>query len=83
MIESKVQSLGVDSRFKILHDRIITPGDGLVIFQGMIRVKGSQLWASWNPRRKSDHNDGIVGFLGSQKVINGAARRHRRVDQVA
>jgi phage terminase large subunit len=88
MIESKIQSLGVGSRFKILHDRIITPGDGLIIFQGMkeataesikslegfriawveeaqtlthrslsllrptIRVKGSQLWANWNPRRK-------------------------------
>jgi len=35
MIESKIQSLGVGSRFKILHDRIITPGDGLIIFQGM------------------------------------------------
>ena len=35
MIESKIQSLGVGSAFKILHDRIITPGDGLIIFQGM------------------------------------------------
>ena|SRR5262249_5096120 len=35
MIESKIQSLGIGSRFKILHDRIITPGDGLIIFQGM------------------------------------------------
>jgi hypothetical protein len=31
----KIQSLGVGSGFKILHDRIITPGDGLIIFQGM------------------------------------------------
>jgi len=35
MIESKIQSLGVGSGFKILHDRIVTPGDGLIIFQGM------------------------------------------------
>ena len=35
MIKSKIQSFGVGSRFKILHDRIITPGDGLIIFQGM------------------------------------------------
>src|SRR5262249_9471177 len=35
MIESKIQSLGGGSRFKILHDRIITPGDGLIIFQRM------------------------------------------------
>jgi phage terminase large subunit len=103
MIESKIQSLGVGSRFKILHDRIITPGDGLIIFQGMqdataesikslegfriawveeaqtlthrslsllrptIRVKGSQLWANWNPRRKSD---AIDDFLRAKKPDN-------------
>ena len=35
LIESKIQQLGVSDQFKILHDRIITPGDGLIIFQGM------------------------------------------------
>ena len=35
MIESKIQSLGVGSSFQILHDRIITPGGGVVIFVGM------------------------------------------------
>jgi phage terminase large subunit len=35
LIESKIQSLGVADRFTILHDRIIAPGDGLIIFQGM------------------------------------------------
>jgi phage terminase large subunit len=90
LIESKIQQLGAGDQFKILHDRIITPGDGLIIFQGMqdataesikslegfriawveeaqtlsqrslsllrptIRTEGSQLWANWNPRRKSD-----------------------------
>ena len=35
LIESKIHSLCVGDQFKILHDRIITPGDGLIIFQGM------------------------------------------------
>jgi phage terminase large subunit len=35
LIESKIQQLGVGDQFKILHDRIVTPGDGLIIFQGM------------------------------------------------
>jgi phage terminase large subunit len=103
LIESKIQSLGVADRFTILHDRIITPGDGLIIFQGMqdataesikslegfriawveeaqtlshrslsllrptIRVEGSQLWANWNPRRKSD---AIDEFLRVKKPEN-------------
>jgi phage terminase large subunit len=103
MIESKIHSLSVGSRFKILHDRIVTPGDGLIIFQGMqdataesikslegfriawieeaqtlsqrslsllrptIRVRGSQPWASWNPRRKSD---AIDDFLRAKKPDN-------------
>jgi phage terminase large subunit len=100
MIESKIQDLGVGAQFRILHDRIITPGDGLIIFQGMqdataesikslegfriawveeaqtlsprslsllrptIRVEGSQIWANWNPRRKSD---AIDDFLRQKK----------------
>jgi phage terminase large subunit len=35
MIETKIQSLGVGSSFQILHDQIVTPGGGLVIFVGM------------------------------------------------
>jgi hypothetical protein len=35
MIETKIQSLGVGSSFQVLHDRIITPGGGLIIFVGM------------------------------------------------
>ena len=35
LIESKIQSLGVGAHFQVLHDRIVTPGDGLIIFQGM------------------------------------------------
>jgi phage terminase large subunit len=35
LIETKIQELGVGSQFKVFHDRIETPGDGLIIFQGM------------------------------------------------
>jgi len=103
LIESKIQNLGVGDQFEILHDRIITPGDGLIIFQGMqdataesikslegfriawveeaqtlskrslallrptIRIPGSQIWANWNPRRKSD---AIDEFLRQKKPDN-------------
>jgi phage terminase large subunit len=103
MIESKIQSLGVGDQFQVLHDRIVTPGNGLIIFQGMqdstaesikslegfdvawveesqtlshrslqllrptIRKEGSQLWFSWNPRRKSDAVD---EFLRQKKPDN-------------
>jgi phage terminase large subunit len=100
LIESKIQSLGVGSSFKVWHDKIETPGDGLIIFNGMadhtaesikslegfriawveeaqtlsarslsllrptIRAENSELWSSWNPRRKSD---AIDEFLRQKK----------------
>lgn len=100
LIESKIEALGVGQGFKVLNDRIVTPGDGLIIFQGMqdhtaesikslegfrlawveeaqtlsarslsllrptIRAAGSEIWASWNPRRKSD---AIDDFLRAKK----------------
>jgi phage terminase large subunit len=103
MIETKIQQLGVGDQFQVLHDRIETPGNGLIIFQGMqdataesikslenfriawieeaqtlsarslsllrptIRAKGSQIWASWNPRRKSD---AIDDFLRAKRPDN-------------
>jgi phage terminase large subunit len=93
LIEDKIGALGLGRGFRVLHDRIVTPGDGLIIFNGMqdhtaesikslegfqiawideaqvlsarslqllrptIRAKGSEIWASWNPRRKSDAID--------------------------
>lgn len=93
LVEVKIQSLGVGSMFEVLHDRIKTPGNGLIIFQGMqdhtaesikslegfriawieeaqglsarslsllrptIRAANSEIWSSWNPRRKSDAID--------------------------
>jgi phage terminase large subunit len=35
LVESKIKSLGVGSEFKIYNDKIETPGDGIIIFQGM------------------------------------------------
>lgn len=35
LIESKIASLGLWHRFKLFHDKIETPGDGIIIFRGM------------------------------------------------
>jgi len=36
LIENKIQGFGVGSVFRVLYDRIETPGGGLIIFQGMV-----------------------------------------------
>ncbi|WP_426408313.1 PBSX family phage terminase large subunit [Bradyrhizobium ganzhouense] len=100
LIEGKIASLGLGHGFKLYSDKIETPGDGLIIFRGLldhtadsikslegfriawideaqslsarslallrptIRAKNSELWASWNPRRKSD---AIDDFLRSRQ----------------
>lgn len=100
LIEAKIASLGLGHGFKLYSDKIETPGDGLIIFRGLldhtaesikslegfriawideaqglsarslallrptIRAKDSELWASWNPRRKSD---AIDDFLRSRQ----------------
>jgi len=35
LLESKIQSFGLGKLFKVWHDRIETPGDGTIIFNGM------------------------------------------------
>jgi len=93
LLEDKIQALGVGRAFDCQADRIVTPGGGVIIFQGMqdhtaesikslegfqrawveeaqtlsdrslqllrptIRADDSELWFSWNPRRKSDPVD--------------------------
>jgi phage terminase large subunit len=100
LIETKIAELGVGHLFDTQKDQIKTPGDGLIIFQGMqdhtaesikslegfkiawieeaqtlsarslsllrptIRAEGSEIWASWNPRRPSD---AIDDFLRAKK----------------
>lgn len=95
LIEDKLRTFGLDEAdgFKLYEDRVKTPGDGIIIFQGLqdhsaesikslegygrawveeaqtlsarslallrptIRAPGSELWFSWNPRRKADPVD--------------------------
>lgn len=110
LLEDKLAEhrLGETDGFKVFREVIETPGDGVVIFQGMqdhtaesikslegfkrawseesqtlsnrslsllrptIRAEGSELWFSWNPRRKNDPVDamfrGAVTPTGSSVV---------------
>lgn len=92
LIEDKIKKFG-NSGFRTFNDRIETPGDGIILFNGMqdhnsesimslenfdgawceqgetiskrslqllrptIRNEGSELWFSWNPRRRTDAVD--------------------------
>ena len=98
LIEDKLTrwGLGEPQGFAVTRETITTPGNGLIIFQGMqdhtassikslegmdiawveeaqtlsetslqllrptIRKPGSELWFSWNPRRKSDPVDKLL-----------------------
>lgn len=98
LIEAKLAAngLGEADGFKVFKELIETPGDGVIIFQGMqdhtadsikslegfkrawveeaqslsanslkllrptIRAEGSQLWFSWNPKRKVDPVDAML-----------------------
>lgn len=106
LIESKLGEFGLGEKdgFKVYEDRIKTPGDGVIIFQGLqdhtaesikslegfkrawveeaqtlsgrslqllrptIRAAGSELWFSWNPRRKTDPVDTLL--RGSELPTN-------------
>jgi phage terminase large subunit len=96
-IEDKIKAFQLEGKFIPQADRIVTPGNGAIIFIGMqdyttgrhaenikslegykiawieeaqtlserslsvlrptIRAEGSEIWASWNPRRKKDAVD--------------------------
>lgn len=98
LIEDKLieYRLGEADGFKVYFDRIATPKDGIIIFQGMqdhtadsvksledfgrawweeaqtgtkrsfdllrptIRAEDSEIWCSWNPRRKIDYVDKLL-----------------------
>ena len=105
LIENKIQEFGVGSQFRVLYERIETPGGGRIIFQGMvdataesikslegyniawveeaqtlsarslamlrptIRAEGSEIWFSWNPRRKSDAVDQFLRGARPENAI--------------
>jgi phage terminase large subunit len=112
LLESKLAELrlGEADGFKVFKDVIQTPGDGVIIFQGMqdhtaesikslegfkrawieeaqtlstvslrllrptIRAEGSELWFTWNPRRKTDPVDMLLrqGEKPTGAVVVGA-----------
>ena len=107
LVETKLSEfgLGEPDGWKVYEDRIKTPGDGVIGFQGMqdhtaesvkslegyriawveeaqafsarsltllrptIRVPGSELWFSWNPRRR---NDPVDMMLRGDELPSGA-----------
>lgn len=120
LIEDKIQSLRVGGEFKVFEKQIKTPGDGLIVFQGMqdhtaetiksfegfdrawieeaqslsqrsltllrptIRSPDSEIWASWNPRRKSDAVDEFLRQKkpGGSRVIQANWRDNPWFPQV-
>jgi phage terminase large subunit len=102
LLEDKLVTLGIGEAdgFRVFREVIATPGDGIVIFQGMqdhtaesikslegfgrawgeeaqtlsarslallrptIRAEDSELWFSWNPRRKKDPVDDMLRGAG-------------------
>jgi len=106
LLEATIEKFGLKEAdgFRVLTDRIDTPGGGTIIFQGMqdhtaesikslegfnrawveeaqtlsarslqllrptIRAPGSELWFSWNPRRKDDPVDAM--FRGGEAPTN-------------
>ena len=108
LIEAKLRSLrlGAPDGFRVFKHVIATPGDGIILFQGMqdhsaesikslegftrawweeaqtatahsigmlrptMRAPGSQMWWSWNPRRKGDPVDAM---LRGGEIPTGAA----------
>lgn len=111
LIEAKLEEhgLGEADGFKVFREQIETPGDGVIIFQGMqdhtaetikslegfkrawaeeaqtlsarsigllrptIRAEGSELWWSWNPRRKNDPVD--LSLRGTSKPTGAVVIR--------
>jgi phage terminase large subunit len=102
LLEDKIKAMGLGPYFDPQVSQIVTPGGGMVIFQGMqdhnsesikslegfdvawveeaqtlsaksltmlrptLRKDGSELWFSWNPRRRSDPVDDF--FRGENRT---------------
>lgn len=106
LIEDKIATFGLSAHFDCQRSQIITPGGGVIIFEGMqdhnsesikslegfdvawveeaqtlsarslgmlrptIRKTGSEIWFSWNPRRKTDAVD---AFFRGENATRRAA----------
>lgn len=102
LIQDKIASFGLGPFFDCQRGKIVTPGGGVIIFEGMqdhnaesikslegfdvawveeaqtlsltsltmlrptLRKPGSELWFSWNPRRKKDAVDAF--FRGDERT---------------
>ena len=64
LLEDKIQALGVGHMFEVLNDRIITPGGGVIVFQGMQDASAELI--------KSFENFRIAWVVGG---ISNAGRR--------
>jgi hypothetical protein len=75
MIETKIQQLGVGSSFQILHDRVIIPGGGLIIFVGMHARWGVSTIASGSRTSSSADSTRVAGAPQSTEVRQGLSPR--------
>lgn len=109
LLEDKIEGMGLGPYFDCQRAELVTPGKGVIIFQGMqdhtaesikslegfdvawveeaqtlsgrsltmlrptLRKSGSELWFSWNPRRKSDPVDAF--FRGENRTARAAVVR--------
>lgn len=109
LLEDKIAAMGLGPYFDCQRAQIVTPGSGVIIFEGMqdhnaesikslegfdvawveeaqtlsprslamlrptIRKTGSEMWFSWNPRRKTDAVDDF--FRGDHRTDRAAVVR--------
>jgi phage terminase large subunit len=102
LLTDKISEFGISDQFQIAKTEIATPGNGIIVFQGMqdhtsesikslegfhvawieeaqsvsersltllrptIREKGSEIWASWNPRNATDPVDQLLRGANKQ-----------------
>lgn len=96
LLEDKIAEYKLTGHFRVLNNEIVTPGEGLILFQGMqghtadtikslegcrvawveeaqtlsqysldllrptIRMPGSEIWFTWNPRHATDPVDVLL-----------------------
>ena len=64
LIELKIQEFGVGAQFRVLYDRIETPGNGRIIFQGMQDMNDEQRSVGLGPSHDwSSHAADAFGLM--------------------